>query len=63
MWRLILILIIVYLLSKLIRTLFFLPEKRSDVGGKPNKSKPLDLTNEEVEDIDFEEIEDRPKKK
>lgn len=58
MWRFILILVILYLLGKMIKNLFNPSEDRTKIRGNPQNTNPLDLTNEDVEDVDFEEFED-----
>ena len=55
-FRLILFFILAYLLVKVARKLLFPADKGSHVSGDATGSEPLDLSKEDVEDVDFEEI-------
>jgi len=57
--RFLLFITIIYLVSKLVQTLFKSPERKSEIHGNPTKNNPLDLSNEDVEDADFEEIDEK----
>jgi len=55
--KLLIIMLIIYLGSNLIKSLLFPPQKKSEVKGRP-VNKPLDLSGKDVEDAQFEDIEE-----
>jgi Na+-transporting methylmalonyl-CoA/oxaloacetate decarboxylase gamma subunit len=57
--RIILITIAVYLISNVLKTFFQHPVKKESTKGKTSGSDPLDLSNAEIEDVDFEEIDEK----
>ena len=58
-FRLIIIALLVYLAVKLFEKLLQSPRKKSEIKGTPITKKPLDLSNADIEDADFEEIKDK----
>lgn len=56
--RLIILFLLIYFAVKLLQILFKTPTRRSEVKGTPRNKKPLDLTNADIEDADFKEIND-----
>ncbi len=56
--KLILLILIFYWGGKLVKDLLSPPRPRQEVKGQPKSNKPLDLSGKDVEDADFEEIDD-----
>ncbi len=56
--RLLLLIFIIYYGRKLIKSLFEPNQEQSNIKGNSVKKKPLDLSNYDIEDADFEEIDD-----
>ena len=56
--KLILIILIIYFGGKLIKNLLNPVQKQDQVKGAPRRKKPLDLSKYDVEDADFEEIDE-----
>jgi hypothetical protein len=56
--RFLIIVILIYLAGKLIKNLLNPPRKETEIKGKPRKNEPLDLSKYDVEDADFEEIDE-----
>lgn len=52
-----------YLAIKLVQNLLKLPPRQGDVKGSPRNTKPLDLSEADVEDADFKEIKDGEREK
>ena len=59
MFRLIILTILFYLMAKLIKNLLKSPTQKSEIKGTPTDKKPLDLSKADIEDVDFEEINDK----
>lgn len=59
MFRFIILVILFYLMAKLIKKLLNSPPPKSEVKGNPATKKPLDLSNADIEDADFKEIDDQ----
>lgn len=57
--KFIIFIILIYWIGKLVFQFFFSsPDKASDVKGNSGTEKPLDLTNYDVEDVDYEDIDE-----
>jgi hypothetical protein len=56
--RIIFLFIIAYLAIKLFRNLLGMPSQKSEIKGKPQIKKPLDLSDADIEDADYEDIKD-----
>ena len=56
--KLILLILIFYWGGKLIKNLLAPPKPQQEVKGHPKNNKPLDLSGKDVEDAEFEEIDD-----
>jgi len=56
--RFILIALIIYFGIKFVKDLISPKQNVTEIKKKPDKNKPLDLSNYDVEDADFEEIDD-----
>jgi hypothetical protein len=54
--RLIIFFILIYLAVKLLKNLLKAPTQKLEIKGSPKNRKPLDLSNADIEDADFEEI-------
>jgi len=61
LFRLILIGIAIYLISKVFRNLLNPPAKNRNVEGNPHTSDPMDLNGADIEDAEFEELDDDEK--
>lgn len=59
LFRLIIIGVAIYLISKVFKNFLNPPAKNRTVEGNPKESDPLDLSDAEVEDVDFEEIDEK----
>ncbi len=59
LFRLIIIGVAIYLISKVFKNFLNPPVKNRTVEGNPKESAPLDLSDAEVEDVDFEEIDEK----
>lgn len=57
--RFFLFIAILYLASKLVQNLFKSTEQKNEIRGNPRKNEPLDLSDKDVEDADFEEVEEK----
>ena len=57
-FRLIIFFIIAYLISKIFRSFFQPGKQNTTVGGAP-ENDPLDLSNADIEDVDFEELDNK----
>jgi len=57
-FRVVLFLILAYLAVKLLRMVLYSSQRRNQVNGQPRNNNSLDLSNADVEDVDFEEIEE-----
>jgi len=59
MFRLIILALLIYLVVKLFGNLLKAPPPKSEIKGSPvDKNKPLDLSGADIEDADFEDIDD-----
>jgi len=58
MFRLIILALLIYLAVKLFSNLLKAPPPKSEVKGTPTDKKPIDLSGADIEDADFEEIND-----
>ncbi|OQX96670.1 hypothetical protein B6I21_00345 [candidate division KSB1 bacterium 4572_119] len=58
-FRLVFFLIIAYLASKVIKSIMSPSQKQTEIRGNPNKHDPLDLSKSDVEDVEFEEIDEK----
>jgi len=56
--RLIIIFLLVYFTVKLIQNLLKAPPQKTEIKGSPKRKEPLDLSNADIEDADFKEIND-----
>lgn len=56
--KLLLIILIVYWGGKLVINLLNPPKHHNDIKGNSRKNKPIDLSKYDVEDADFEEIDE-----
>ena len=56
-FRLLILGLFFYIAAKLVASLFSAAKSRTEVRGR-SKSKPLDLSDKDVEDVDFKERED-----
>ena len=56
--RIIIIGIAIYLISKVLKNIVNQPVENQKVGGNQKVSDPIDLSDADVEDVDFEEIKD-----
>lgn len=54
--RLIIFFLLIYLAVQLFKNLLKAPTQKSEIKGSPKNKKPLDLSNADIEDADFEEI-------
>lgn len=59
MFRFIILTMLFYLVAKLIKNLMQSPPQKPGVKGTPAAKKALDLSNADIEDADFEEINDQ----
>ena len=59
LFRLIIFTVLIYLTVKLFKNLLQSPNQKSEIKGTPSTKKPLDLSNADIEDADFEEIDDK----
>ncbi len=57
--RLILIVIAVYLISNVLKNFFHRPAINESAKRSRQESDPLDLSNADIEDVDFEEIDEK----
>lgn len=55
--RLIILVLLIYLAIKLFKNLLKAHPQQSDIKGTPKDKKPLDLSNADIEDADFRDIE------
>ncbi len=62
LFRLIFWLIIFYLVYRLIKNWLTQPPPKQQVKGRP-KTRPLDLSDADIEDAKFREVEDEPRSK
>ena len=58
MLRLIILALLIYLAIKLVSNLLKAPPPKSEVKGSPT-NKPIDLSGADIEDADFEDINDK----
>ena len=58
MFRLFLLALLIYLAIKLFSNLLKAQPPKSEVKGTPTDKKPIDLSGADIEDADFEEIND-----
>ena len=58
LFRLFIILLVIYFVNKVIKNIFLSPGRKKEVEGNPNNTEPLDLSNADIEDADFEELDD-----
>ncbi len=56
LFRLIIIGLLIYLVSKFVKNLLNPPKEHSKVEGTPKQESDLNLTNSDIEDADFEEL-------
>ncbi len=56
--RLILIAVLIYWGLKLVKSLFLLPPVSDKPGGKKQHKMPFDISEDDIEDADFEEIDE-----
>lgn len=54
--RLIILVVLIYFAIKLFKNLLKAPDKQTEIRGTPKSKKPLDLSNADIEDADFKEI-------
>ena len=59
LFRLIIIGVAIYLISKVFKNFFNPPVNNRTVEGNPKGSDPLDLSDADIEDVDFEEIDEK----
>lgn len=48
--------LIIYFAIKLVKFLFKPTNPKSEIKGSPNKKRPIDLSDADIEDADFKEI-------
>ncbi len=58
-FRLIILGLLIYLAVKLFEKLLHSTNQKSEIKGTPITKKPLDLSNADIEDADFEEINEK----
>lgn len=58
MIKFLLIILIIYFGGKVIKSLLNPKQTQNEVKGVPKKSKPIDLSNTDIEDAEFEEIDE-----
>ncbi len=59
LFRLIIFTVLIYLTAKLLKNLSKTPVQKSEIKGTPKDKKPLDLSNADIEDADFEELNEK----
>jgi len=57
-YSLLIILLLFYLVVKLVKEFSNQPRRQSEIRGQPHKKSELDLSNADVEDADFEEVDE-----
>lgn len=56
--KLIILLLLAYFAIKFVNYILRAPAPKSEIKGSPKTKKPLDLSNADIEDADFKEIND-----